>query len=69
MDILETIWLEYGKRIITCGELSDILKRCGYAKREISSIVREAIYRRKVGVVSFRKLRRKPPPQSIIVII
>lgn len=69
MDILEAIWIEYGKRVITCEELSDILKRCGYTKREISAIIREAINKRKVGIVSFRKLRRKPPSQSLIVII
>lgn len=69
MDIIEAIWIEYGKRIITCGELSDILKRCGYSKREISTIIREAINQKKLGIVSFRKLRRKPPSQSLIVII
>ena len=69
MDILETIWIEYGKRVFTCEELSDILKRCGYSKREISSIIRESINQKKLGVVSFRKLRRKPPSKSLIVII
>lgn len=69
MEILETIWLEYSKRVITCGELSAILKRCGYSEREISEVIREAINQKKLGVVSFRKLRRKPPSQSLIVII
>ena len=69
MDILEAIWIEYGKRVITCGELSDILKRCGYSKQEISAIIREAINQKKVGIVSFRKLRRKPPSNKLIVII
>ena len=69
MEILEAIWIQYGKRVITCEELSDILKRCGYSKREISAIILEAINQKKVGVVSFRKLKRRPPPQSIIVII
>lgn len=69
MDILETIWIEYGKRIITCGELCDILKRCGYSKRERSSVIREAINKRKVGIVSFRKLRRKPSSEKLLVII
>lgn len=69
MEILEALWIQYGKRVITCEELSDILKRCGYSKREISAIIREAINQRKVGVVTFRKLRRKPPSQSLIVII
>ena len=68
MDILETIWIEYSKRVFTCGELSDILKRCGYTKREISAIIREAINQKKLGIVSFRKLRRKPPSKSLIVI-
>lgn len=69
MEILEAIWIQYGKRVITCGELCDILKNCGYSKREISAIILEAIHKRKVGVVTFRKLRRKPPTQSLIVII
>ena len=68
MEILEAIWIQYGKRVLTCGELCDILKNCGYSKREISAIIREAINLRKVGVVTFRKLRRKPPSQSLIVI-
>ena len=69
MDILETIWIEYGKRVLTCGELCDILKNCGYSKKEISAIIREAINQKKVGVVTFRKLRRKPPSNKLIVII
>lgn len=69
MDILESIWIEYSKRVFTCGELCDILKRCGYSKREISTIIREAINQKKVGIVSFRKLRRKPPSNKLIVII
>ena len=69
MDILESIWIEYSKRVFTCGELCDILKNCGYSKREISSIVRELINQKKLGIVSFRKLRRKPPSNKLIVII
>lgn len=69
MEILEAIWIQYGKRVITCEELSDILQNCGYSKREISAIVLDAIHQRKVGVVSFRKLRRKPPSNKLIVII
>ena len=51
MDILEAIWIEYGKRVLTCEELSDILKRCGYSKRERSAIIREAINQKKLGIV------------------
>lgn len=69
MEILEAIWIQYGKRVITCEELSDILKNCGYSKREISAIVLDAIHQKKVGIVSFRKLRRKPPSNKLIVII
>lgn len=69
MDILEAVWIQHEKRVLTCEELSTILKNCGYSKREISAIIREAINQKKLGVVSFRKLRRKPPSQSLIVII
>ena len=69
MDIIEAIWIQYGKRVLTCGELCDILKNCGYSKREISTIIREAINQKKLGIVSFKKLRRKPPSNKLIVII
>ncbi len=68
MDIIESIWIEYNKRLFTCAELSDILKMCGYSKREISEIIREGINKKKIGVVSFKKTKKKPPPDKLIVI-
>ena len=69
MEILEAIRQEYGQQIFPCWQLSAILKDCGYTEKEISEVIRESINQRKVGVVTFRKLRRKPPSKSLIVII
>ena len=69
MEILEAIRQEYGQQIFPCWQLSAILKDCGYTEKEISEVIRESINQRKVGVVTFRKLRRRPPSQSLIVFI
>lgn len=70
MDILEAIWIEYGKRVITCGELCEILKNCGYSKREISRIIRDSIGQKKLGTITFKKkLRKRPSSDKLLVII
>ena len=68
MDIFESIWIQFSKRVYSCEELSDILKMCGYSPRDISEIICEAINQKKLGVVTFKKVRRKPPKHSLIVI-
>lgn len=70
MDILESIWIEYSKRVFTCGELCDILKRCGYSKREISTLIRNAIGQQRLGTITFKKkLRKRPSSDKLLVII
>lgn len=68
MEILEAIRQEYGQQIFPCWQLCDILRNCGYSQREISAIIREAINKKQIGVVSFKKLKRRPPPKSLIVV-
>lgn len=69
MEILEAIRQEYGQQIFPCWQLSAILKDCGYTEKEISEVIREAINQKKVGVVSFRKVKRKPSSEKFLVII
>jgi hypothetical protein len=68
MDIFDAIRQEYGQQTFPCWLLCDILRNCGYSQREISAIIREAINQKQIGIVSFKKLKRRPPPKSLIVI-
>lgn len=69
MEILEAIRQEYSQQVFTCWELSDILKKCGYSEREISSIICEAVRSKRMGIVSFKKLKRRPSSEKLLVII
>ena len=70
MDIIEAIWIQYGKRVLTCGELCDILKRCGYSKKEVSIVIRNAIGQQRLGTITFKKkLRKRPSSDKLLVII
>ena len=68
MDIIESIWIEYNRRVFTCEELSEILKNCGYSKRKIAETIREGINKKKIGVIKKKKTKKKPPPDKLLVI-
>ena len=68
MDIIESIWIEYNRRVFTCEELSEILKNCGYSKRKIAKTICDAINEKRLGVVSFKKTKKKPQSYRLIVI-
>ena len=67
--IFEAIRSEYDQQIIPCRLLCEIMSKCGYSQREISANIRRAINRKQLGVVHFKKAKRRPSPQSLIVII
>lgn len=69
MEILEAIRQEYSQQVFTCWELSAILKDCGYTEKEISEVIREAINQKRIGIISFRKVKRKPSSEKLLVII
>ena len=69
MEIFDAIRQEYGQQIFPCWQLSAILKDCGYTEKEISNVVRKAIDQKRIGIISFRKVKRKPSSEKLLVII
>lgn len=69
MEIIEAIRQEYGQQIFPCWQLTAILKDCGYTEKEISEVIREAVRSKRMGIVSFKKLKRKPSREKLLVII
>ena len=67
--LFETIKAEYSQQVFTCWELSAILENIGYTSRQTSAIIKEAVARKQLGVVSFGKPRRKPTKSRLLVII
>ena len=69
MEIFEAIRQEYGQQIFPCWQLSEILTKCGYSQREISAIICKAVRSKRMGIVSFKKLKRKQSSEKFLVII
>ena len=68
-EIFEAIRNEYERQVFAVRELDIILTQCGFSQREISRIIREGIKRKRLGVVSFRNVRRKPAKKRLLVIL
>ena len=68
-EILEAIRDQCAQQVFPCWELALMLENVGFTPRQTSAIIKEAIARKQLGVVSFGKPRRKPTKSRLLVII
>lgn len=68
-EILNAIKEQYGKDRFIMAELHDILLNCGYRKHEVRIMLQEAIDKKLIGRVVYRKVKRNLPNKNATMVI